>query len=80
MKTMSLKFPSYISDSTLKNISHNTLSNKYCLERDSIMIARTIPLDFYLSYLQNYKECEAEMLDLQLEKYGLSFAKNVFLG
>ena len=24
-------------------------------------------------YLQNYKEFEAEMLDLQLEKYGLLF-------
>ena len=27
----------------------------------------------FLSYLQNYKESEAEILDLQLEKYGLSF-------
>ena len=27
----------------------------------------------FLSYLQNYKEFEAEILDLQLEKYGLSF-------
>ena len=27
----------------------------------------------FLSYLQNYKEFEAENLDLQLEKYGLSF-------
>ena len=26
-----------------------------------------------LLYLQNYKEFEAEILDLQLEKYGLSF-------
>ena len=26
-----------------------------------------------MSYLQNYKEFEAEILDLQLEKYGLSF-------
>ena len=25
----------------------------------------------FLSYLQNYKEFEAEILDLQLEKYGL---------
>ena len=27
----------------------------------------------FLSYLQNYKEFTAEILDLQLEKYGLSF-------
>ena len=27
----------------------------------------------FLSYLQNYKEFEAEILDLQLEKYGPSF-------
>ena len=27
----------------------------------------------FLSYLQNYKEFEAEILDLQLKKYGLSF-------
>ena len=27
----------------------------------------------FLSYLQNYKEFEDEILDLQLEKYGLSF-------
>ena len=27
----------------------------------------------FLLYLQNYKEFEAEMLDLQSEKYGLSF-------
>ena len=27
----------------------------------------------FLSYLQNYKEFEAEILELQLEKYGLSF-------
>ena len=27
----------------------------------------------FLTYLQNYKEFEAEILDLQLEKYGLSF-------
>ena len=27
----------------------------------------------FLFYLQNYKEFEAEILDLQLEKYGLSF-------
>ena len=27
----------------------------------------------FLSYLQNYKKFEAEILDLQLEKYGLSF-------
>ena len=27
----------------------------------------------FLSYLQNYKEFEAEILDLQLGKYGLSF-------
>ena len=26
-----------------------------------------------MSYLQNYKEFEAEVLDLQLEKYGVSF-------
>ena len=28
---------------------------------------------YFLLYLQNYKEFEAEILDLQLEKYGLSF-------
>ena len=28
---------------------------------------------YLLLYLQNYKEFEAEILDLQLEKYGLSF-------
>ena len=27
----------------------------------------------FLSYLKNYKEFEAEILDLQLEKYGFSF-------
>ena len=27
----------------------------------------------FLSYLQNFKEFEAEILDLQLEKYGLPF-------
>ena len=27
----------------------------------------------FLLYLQNYKEFEAEILDLQLEKYGLTF-------
>ena len=27
----------------------------------------------FLLYLQNYKEFEAEILDLQFEKYGLSF-------
>ena len=27
---------------------------------------------YFLLYLQNYKEFEAEILDLQLEKYGLS--------
>ena len=30
-------------------------------------------ISHFLSYLQNYKEFEAEILDLQLEKYGLSF-------
>ena len=34
----------------------------------------------FFSYLQNYKEFEAEILDLQLEKYELSFdTKNVLL-
>ena len=34
----------------------------------------------FWSYLQNYKEFEAEILDLQQEKYGLSFdVKNVLL-
>ena len=28
---------------------------------------------YFSLYLQNYKEFEAEILDLQLEKYGLSF-------
>ena len=33
-----------------------------------------IPINFtFLSYLQNYKEFEAAILDLQTEKYGLSF-------
>ena len=30
-------------------------------------------LSHFLSYLQHYKEFEAEILDLQQEKYGLSF-------
>ena len=30
-------------------------------------------LSYFLLYLQNYKEFEAEILDLQSEKYGLSF-------
>ena len=30
-------------------------------------------ISHFWSYLQNYKEFEAEILDLQLEKYGLSF-------
>ena len=30
-------------------------------------------LSHFLLYLQNYKEFEAEILDLQIEKYGLSF-------
>ena len=29
----------------------------------------------FLLYLQNYKEFETEILDLQIEKYGLSFDK-----
>ena len=34
----------------------------------------------FLLYLQNYKEFEAEILDLQSEKYGLSFdIKNILL-
>ena len=34
-----------------------------------------IPINFtiFLVYLQNYKEFEADILDLQSEKYGLSF-------
>ena len=33
-----------------------------------------IPINFtILVYLQNYKAFEAEILDLQSEKYGLSF-------
>ena len=33
-----------------------------------------IPINFtFLSYLQNYKEFKAKILDLQPEKYGLSF-------
>ena len=34
-----------------------------------------IPINFtlFLLYLQNYKEFEAEILDLQSEKYGPSF-------
>ena len=33
-----------------------------------------IPFNFkFLLFLQNYKEFEAEILDLQIEKYGLSF-------
>ena len=40
-----------------------------------------IPINFtYLSYLQNYKEFKAKILDLQPEKYRLSFdIKNVLL-
>ena len=30
-------------------------------------------ISHFLLYLQNYKQFEAEILDLQLEKYGLSF-------
>ena len=30
-------------------------------------------LSYFLLYFQNYKEFEAEILDLQSEKYGLSF-------
>ena len=30
-------------------------------------------ISHFLLYLQNYKEFEAEILDLQSEKYGLSF-------
>ena len=30
-------------------------------------------ISHFLLYCQNYKEFEAEILDLQLEKYGLSF-------
>ena len=30
-------------------------------------------ISHFLSYLQNYKEFETEILDLQLEKYGFSF-------
>ena len=30
-------------------------------------------ISHFLSYLRNYKEFEGEILDLQLEKYGLSF-------
>ena len=30
-------------------------------------------ISHFLSYLQNYKEFKAKILDLQLEKYGLSF-------
>ena len=38
-----------------------------------------IPFNFTF-YVQNYKEFEAEILDLQIEKYGLSFdIKNVLL-
>ena len=32
-----------------------------------------IPISRFLLYLQNYKEFEGEILDLQSEKYGLSF-------
>ena len=30
-------------------------------------------ISHFLSYVQNYKEFRAKMLDLQPEKYGLSF-------
>ena len=30
-------------------------------------------ISHFLSYLQNYKEFKAEILDLQPEQYGLSF-------
>ena len=34
---------------------------------------------YFLLYLQNFKEFEAEILDLQSEKYGLSFdIKNIY--
>ena len=38
-----------------------------------------IPFKFtLLLYLQNYKEFEAEILDLQLEKYGLSSVIKIY--
>ena len=43
----------------------NTFIRNYFLEYHLI--------SHILLYLQNYKESEAEILDLQLEKYGLSF-------
>ena len=37
-------------------------------------LVSVIPINFtFLSYFQNHKEFEAEILDLQLENYGLSF-------
>ena len=33
----------------------------------------TFNFTFFVIYLQNYKEFEAEILDLQIEKYELSF-------
>ena len=40
-----------------------------------------IPINFtfFLLYLQNYTEFEAEILDLQREKYGLSFDIKILL-
>ena len=39
--------------------------------RNYFLVYHLIP--YFLLYLQNYKEFEAEILDLQSEKYGLSF-------
>ena len=48
-------------------------------EHDTIADQATLTSHFLL-YLQNYKEFEAEILDLQIEKYGLSFdTKNLSL-
>ena len=44
---------------------------KVCTPGDYFLVYQLT--SHFLSYLQNYKEFEAEILDLQLEKYGLSF-------
>ena len=44
------------------------------------LLVSLVHLSYFLLYFQNYKEFEAEILDLQTEKYGLSFdIKNVLL-
>ena len=55
-------------DEAIMKIHEKLFSGKYHL------------ISHFLLYLQNYKEFEAGILDLQSEKYGLSFdIKNILL-